>query len=287
MTMNNNIPYGMMRGIRVFLVKGIMEGDLMSYYIEAGDDNGDKDGGKRFDHHNEFAGNPAPCVDGRIRRIPDYSTAKVTHSDANILFALLEMLGLSHVINQDLIDLDLMGEIDSNGAMILPNLGLDDPTRQCMVGISVISGELGFPRWNGKDIDVTEIVEKLILRLMDVEKVIRLGKEKMIKGKEAYQRCKEKTYTGGKVIFLCVESPEDSFDGNLALVDGYKIAVIYSRRKESISLRIHPDVGFDVRRQFGEITFAGHKGAAGSKFGEKCTKEEAGVVRGIFEHLLA
>lgn len=279
---NNTIPYGMMRGIRVILVKGIAEEDHQSYYLEAGGDNGRT----RFDHHNEFAGNPAPCVDDRIQRIPDFSTAKITHIDPDTFFALMKMFGLPRVINQDLIDLDLIGEIDASGATILPDLGINNSTRQYMVGVSVISRELGFPRWNGEDIDVTEIIEKLIFRLMDVEEVIRLGKEKMIQGEKAYQRCKEKTYTGGKVIFLYVESPKDSFDGNLALVDGYKIAVIYSKRRESVSLRIHSDVGFDVRGQFGEITFAGHRGASGSIFGEKYTREEAEVVRGIFEHLL-
>ena len=280
---NNNEGLGMMRGIRVILVKGIKKGDHDSFYLEAGGD----DGEKRFDHHNEFAGNPAPCVDGRIERIPDWSKIKITHLDADTLFALLKMLGLSHVVRQDLIDLDLMGKIDANEPTILPDLGLNDPTRQYMVGVSVVSGNLGFPRWNGEDVDVTEIVEEIICSLMDTENVIQLGKEKMIQGKEAYRRCKEKTFIGGKVIFLCIESPEDSFDGNLALVDGYEAAVIYSKRRESISLRVRSDVDLQISgKSFGDASFRGHENASGSIFGEKYTREEAEVVRGVLEYLL-
>ncbi|MEA2097543.1 MAG: hypothetical protein U9P70_00470 [Patescibacteria group bacterium] len=274
----------MMRGIRIILVKGVSEEDPESYYIEAGDD----DGKRRFDHHNEFSSNPAPCVDDRIQRISDYSKIKITHFDADTFFALMEMLGLSRVINQELIDLDLMGKIDTNGATVLPNLGMNNSTRQYMVGLSVISGKFEFPRWNGKDIDVTEVVESLIFPLMDTIKVIRLGKEKMIQGEKAYQRCKEKTYTKGKVIFLCVEKPEDSFDGNLPFEDNYKVVVIYSRRRESISLRVRPDVDLQVSDKiFAGVPFAGHPRAAGSLRGKKFTKEQAKKVRKELEHLLS
>ena len=156
-----------------------------------------------------------------------------------------------------------------------------------MVGISLISGKLGFPRWDGKNVDVTEIIEEIICSLMDTERVVRLGKEKMIQGKEAYQRCKGKTFTGGKVILLCVERSEDSFDGNIALVDGYKAAVIYSEQRESISLRVRSDVDLSVKKgEFGGVPFAGHPKAAGSLFGKKFTREQAESVREALERLL-
>ena len=64
-----------MRRIRIILTKDATE-KKGSYSIEAGV----ADGVRGFDHHDKDAGNPAPCIDGRIRIIPDGSVIYVTQT---------------------------------------------------------------------------------------------------------------------------------------------------------------------------------------------------------------
>jgi len=268
-----------MRDMRIILTKDATEKEG-SYSIEAGI----ADGVRGFDHHGPAAGNPAPCADDRIQPIPDGFVIYVTHLDADTFVGVLRMLGLLWIIDQKLVDLILMGRIDESGSVILPDHGRDVPTRQYMVGISSLKREFRFPRWNGEDIDVTDIFEKIIS--YSTEEINRLGREKIVQGEKAYQRCKdESVFTEGGVILLCLKT-EKPFDLNIPYEDGYEIVVAYNEGGH-ISLRVHPDVDFQVDgKTFADVPFAGHPRAAGSLRGEKFTEEQAKNVRMVLEYLL-
>jgi len=268
----------MKKGVRIILVK---TASGKNYSIEAGiiDE-------KNFDHHGKFSDYLAPCADRNILLVLGKFVIEITHLDADTFVGILRLLGLLEKVDQDLVDLSLMGEIDTNGSSILPNHGRDNTTRQYMVGISQVARKIKFPRWKSGDIDVTEILERMLL--YSTEEIIRIGRKKIIQGEKAYLRCKDRAaVTDGKAIFLCIERPEDSFDGNLPFEDSYKAVVIYSRRRESISLRIHPDVNLKVSdKEFAGVPFAGHAKAAGSLRDKKFTKEQAENVRMVLEYLL-
>ena len=188
------------------------------------------------------------------------------------------------IVDQDFVDLSLMGRIDEGGSVILPNHGRDIPTRWYMVGISKLKRKFGFPQWEGEDIDVTDIFEEIIS--YSTEEINRLGREKIIQGEGAYQRCKDETaFTNGKVILLCPKAG-DPFDLNIPYEDGYGIVVAYTERGH-ISLRVHTDIDLQVNdKVFAGVPFAGHPRAAGSLRGEKFTREQAENVRTVLEGLL-
>ncbi len=270
--------------VMVMLVK---QASGNNYSIEAGI----ADGARNFDHHGKMADQPAPCADSRIPVIP-YGCIEITHLDADTLIGVMRMLGDAGVaeINpqrlhdygsawrSDVIDLALMAKIDTEGSSFLPQNGLGNTTRQWMVGISQLVRQLKLPRWEGKDVDVTSIVEQVIS--YSDEEIIQIGKEEMIKGEEAYQKALAKAVHASSCNGPCLvqKKPEDAFDPSRPYSD-YHFVVIYREWLKQIGVYVNPKVNFTVSGKiFAGIKFEGQAKAAGSPRGENFTLEQANSV---------
>lgn len=265
----------------VFTVMLVQKASGKHYSIEAGI----ADGKKGFDHHGDSSEQPAPCIDARIPIVPDGSVIEITHLDADTLIGILRMMSYKTVseISQRLNDygqmwrftnedLDLIAKIDVNGSSFLPDNGLDIPVRQWMVGILQLLRELEFPRWQGEDVDVTDIVAGIIAH--SDEEIILIGKEEMVRGEEAYQR----TLSSRKkrVGFWHQKTPNDSFDPSRPYSDGYDVVVIYRKQFKAIGLYANPKTEIVLGgRTIADIEFAGRGQACGSPRGIEYSLEEA------------
>lgn len=261
-----------------------------NYSLEAGI----ADGERNFDHHGDSAEQPAPCIDARIPVIPDGEVIEITHLDADTMIGIVRMLGDSRIaeINpqrfhdygmpwrNDVIDLVLMARIDVNGSSFLLQNGLENTTRQWMVGILQLLRELNFPRWQGDDVDVTDIIAQIIFR--SDEEIIQIGKKEMMNGEKAYQKRGVVQYTDSGIGLWEQVVPEDSFDPSRPYADGYKVVVIYRRRLKQIGVYVNPDTDFSVNRILSGIQFAGREKAAGSPRGEEFS---LGDSQGVFDAL--
>jgi len=247
------------------------------------------DGERNFDHHGDASEQPAPCIDSRIPIVPDGSVIEITHLDADTLIGLIRMFSDSRIaeINPqrfhdygqawrfDTEDLNLMSKIDVNGSSFLPDNGLEVPVRQWMVGILQLLRKLNFPRWQGEDIDVTDIIASIISH--SDENIIRMGKEEMVRGEKAYQLTLECKKNG--VGFWHQKMPADSFDPSRPYADGYNIVVIYREQFKAIGLYANPKTEIVLGgREIAGIEFAGREQACGSPRGVEYSLQDANRV---------
>jgi len=274
---------------KVLQIYGIYSVTVMLVQKASGDhyslEAGIADGKRNFDHHGNSSRQPAPCIDARIPIVPDGSVIEITHLDADTLIGILRMMSYKTVseISQRLNDygqmwrftnedLELMAKIDVNGSSFLPNNGLDIPVRQWMVGVLQLLRELEFPRWQGANIDVTDIVAGIISH--SDEEIIHMGKEEMIHGEEAYQRslvCKK-----NKIGLWHQKTPADSFDPSRPYSDDYNSVVIYREQFKAIGLYANPKTEIVLGgRTIAEIEFAGREQACGSPRGIEYSLKEA------------
>lgn len=247
---------------------------------------------RNFDHHGKMADQSAPCSDARIPVIPK-GVIEITHLDADTLIGIMRMLGDAGVaeINpqrfhdygsawrSDVIDLALMAKIDTQGSSFLSQNGLENTTRQWMVGVTQLAQKLKLPRWEGKDVDVTGIVEQIIA--YSDEEIIQVGKEAMVRGEEAYQKAETNAVRASSCngIRLFQEKLDEPIDPSRPYADGYHFVVIFRKWLGQIGVYINPKVNFTVGgKVFAGIKFEGQAKAAGSPRGESFTLEQANSV---------
>lgn len=259
-----------------------------NYSIEAGI----ADGLKNFDHHRKMADQPAPCADTRIPTISS-GCIEISHLDADTLIGILRFYGDAGVAeinpqrlhdygsawNSVLIDLALMARIDTEGSSFLPQNGLENTTRQWMVGVTHLAQRFKLPRWEGKDVDVTAVVEQIIA--LSDEEIIQVGKEAMVKGEESYQKAKVRATHSSSCHgpCLCQEKPDEPIDPSRPYADGYHFVVIYRAWLRQIGVYVNPKVNFTVGgKTFAGIKFEGQAKAAGSPRGENFSLEQANSV---------
>ena len=247
-------------------IRLVKEASGENYSLEAGI----ADGIKNFDHHSDFADQPAPCNDTRIRKIPEDAIIEITHLDADTLMGIFRMCG--YVMPED-IDLNLMERIDVEGSSFLPQGGLGNRTRQYMVGVSDLAREKNFPRWQGEDLDVSQIVYA-ITRLHD-KQVVAQGVISMEKGEDAYQRSLQ---TIDQHVAFVIIAKGDSVDPSRSYADDCSAVVVYREAFKSISIYGNPKSGESPELagiEFAGIEFAGQPRACGSPRGEEHTPEDA------------
>lgn len=247
-------------------IRLVKEASGENYSLEAGL----ADGVKNFDHHGDFAEQPAPCNDERIEKIPSDAVIEITHLDADTLMGIFRMCG--YVMPAD-IDLDLMEKIDVKGSSFLSQGGLGNHTRQYMVGVNDLAREENFPRWQDEDLDVSKIVYA-ITRLHD-KQIMMHGLLAMEKGEDAYQRSLQ---TIDQHVAFIIIAKGDSVDPSRAYADECDVVIIYREAFRSISIYGNPKPGVSPELagiEFAGIEFAGQPRACGSPRGEEYAPEDA------------
>lgn len=221
------------------------------------------DGVKNFDHHKEHGGNPAPCNDSRISGFKDGNDiVEITHTDTDTLLGLMRLLGMK-LPN---IDMSVVEKIDLSGSSAV---SLDNVELAYMFGTMDMVINSNVPRPSTEPQDVTSVVTSILSKMSDEESVISLGKEKIKRSEDDYQKAIKYTPASNVLAIACPK--EAQIDPSRPYGNGFDVVVFFREQHKSISLYASPRTKVDFMKNpvYAGIKFAGHPKACGSPRGEE------------------